>query len=322
LIIRIANKQNNFSIDPLLEAQKLLRSTHYYQHQFAVVSSMQERQSDAEFLYTLKLCYESGLDRTASYVEQLQKKIFESIPSGESLQRLGTWIYLSGQYYAMHDIPREAIKFNDYARLKIMNCLTNNFLQLVPKSDAQVYSFGLFLGRNIQFVPRDLSNPFLPKHIYEYMKSQRYFEIGLGQGVGDSFSSLEIDVQDQILRRVHIDFEFTRGFAERLGHDFPSLSEEDQREILKKLKSGMAFRRWFGEGLGRVFRYLTAERQKEIFELLKKKVHFADGVGIGLGYTILYIDKESQRQIFDKAEKNSELTRGLGYGIAHNYPKN
>ena len=118
-----------------------------------------------------------------------------------------------------------------------MECLTNNFLQLVPKSDAQVYSFGLFLGRNMQFVPRDLSNPFLPKHIYEYMKSQRYFEIGLGHGVGDSFSSLEIDVQDQILKRVEVDIEFTRGFAEKLGHNFPSLAEEDQQESFAQVGS-------------------------------------------------------------------------------------
>src|SRR5919197_5114779 len=94
---------------------------------------MQERQSDAEFLYTLKLCYESGLNRTTSYVEQLQKKIFGSAPSLESFRKLGNWIYLSGQYYAMHDISREAIKFNDYDQLKIMNYLTNDFLHVLPK---------------------------------------------------------------------------------------------------------------------------------------------------------------------------------------------
>jgi hypothetical protein len=59
-------RQNDLSIDPLSEAEKLLRSTHYYEHQFALISSMQERQPDAEFLCTLKLCYESGLN-TISY---------------------------------------------------------------------------------------------------------------------------------------------------------------------------------------------------------------------------------------------------------------
>lgn len=96
-------------IDPLLEAENLLRSTHYYEHQFGLISSMQERQSDAQFLYTVKLCYESGLNRTTGYVHELQKKIFDSITATEPLQKLSTWIYLAGQYYAMHDISREAM---------------------------------------------------------------------------------------------------------------------------------------------------------------------------------------------------------------------
>src|SRR5207244_3671224 len=93
-------QNNNLSIDTLLEAEKMLRSTHYYEHQFALISSIQERQSDTEFLYTVKLCYESGLDRTANYVDELQKKIFDSISYREPLRKLGTWVYLSGQYYA------------------------------------------------------------------------------------------------------------------------------------------------------------------------------------------------------------------------------
>ena len=74
-------------VDPLAEAEKLLRSTHYYEHQFVLISSIQERRPDAEFLYTLKLCYESGLNRTISYVEQLQKKIFGGAPSIEPIRR-------------------------------------------------------------------------------------------------------------------------------------------------------------------------------------------------------------------------------------------
>jgi hypothetical protein len=53
--------QNDLSIDPLSEAEKLLRSTHYYEHQFTLINSIGEREPDAEFLYTIKLCYESGL---------------------------------------------------------------------------------------------------------------------------------------------------------------------------------------------------------------------------------------------------------------------
>ncbi|HEY6535013.1 MAG TPA: hypothetical protein VIY08_04305, partial [Candidatus Nitrosocosmicus sp.] len=117
---------------------------------------------------------------------QLQKEIFYSIPASEPLQKLSIWIYLSGQYYAMHDISREAIKFKDYARLKIMKYLTNNFLQVVPKSDSQIYSFGIFFGKNIEYILRDDHRAFLPDHIYGFMKSNRYFETGIGQGSGEN----------------------------------------------------------------------------------------------------------------------------------------
>jgi hypothetical protein len=39
--------QNDLSIDALSEAEKLLRSTYYYEHQFGLISDISERQSDA-----------------------------------------------------------------------------------------------------------------------------------------------------------------------------------------------------------------------------------------------------------------------------------
>ncbi len=76
-------RQTRLPIDPLMEDEKLLLSKDYYEHQFALLSSMEERQHDAEFLCTLKLCYESGLNRTTSFVEQLQRKIFDNVPRRE-----------------------------------------------------------------------------------------------------------------------------------------------------------------------------------------------------------------------------------------------
>jgi hypothetical protein len=92
-----------------------------------------------------------------------------------------------------------------------MNYLTNNFLQVVPKSDSQVYSFGIFLGKNIEYISRDDSHIFLPDNIYSYMKSNRYFEIGIGQGSGESILSLNEELKDKILRQAEIDIEFARG---------------------------------------------------------------------------------------------------------------
>jgi hypothetical protein len=234
-------RQTSLSIDPLLEAEKLLRSKHYYEHQFALISNKLERQYDAEFLYTLKLCYESGLNKTTSYVLQLQKEIFYSNPASEPLQKLSIWIYLSGQYYAMHDISRESIKFKDYARLKIMKYLTNNFLQVVPKSDSQIYSFGIFFGKNIEYILRDDPRAFLPDHIYGFMKSNRYFEIGIGQGSGESILSLNEGLKEEICRRAEIDIEFARGLADSLGRSFPLLDESSQEQMLNMIDKSDPF---------------------------------------------------------------------------------
>jgi class 3 adenylate cyclase len=308
-------RQNTRPIDPLAEAEKLLRSNHYYEHQFALISNILQRQSDAEFLYTLKLCYESGLNRTTSYVLQLQKKVYDSIPSSEPLQKLSTWIYLSGQYYAMHDISREAIKFKDYARVKIMNYLTNDFIQVVPKSDSQIYLFGIFFGRNIEYIARDDPRTFLPDNIYRFMKSKRYFEIGIGEGSGEAILSLNEDLKEEICRRAETDIEFARGLAESVGRRFPLLDESSQEQILDMINSGDPFARFFGESLGAFLDQLSMESQNRIFELLEKDVAFTYGIGCGLGYKFTSLERNFQTKIVKKAERNSDLTRGLGVGF-------
>ena len=109
----------------------MLVSSEYYEHQFRYISNIKERSSDAEFLYTLRLCYEIAHARTVKSVEELQKGIFNSMPPIEASRKLATWTHLSGQYYAMHDVARHSIKFNDHVRIQIMQYLTNNFLKIV-----------------------------------------------------------------------------------------------------------------------------------------------------------------------------------------------
>jgi hypothetical protein len=124
-------QQPKMIINAVQEAEKLLRRTEYYEHQFGFIANSKERQSEAEFLYTLKLCYELGLNRTASTIEQLQSGIFNSSYFASSNKdpsvSLGSWLYLSGIYYSMHDVPKESISFPDYVKLKIMGYLVANF---------------------------------------------------------------------------------------------------------------------------------------------------------------------------------------------------
>ncbi|HEU4984333.1 MAG TPA: hypothetical protein VFT58_01725, partial [Nitrososphaera sp.] len=154
------------SINAVAEAEKLLRAGDYYESQFDFVTHAKERREDAEFLYTLKLCYEAGLGRTFGLIEKLQKGIFGSLPPRDPLRRLSTWVYLSGQDYAMHDARKDAIKFSDHVMLQIINYLIDNFQDVLPTENNQIYSFGMFLGKHVQFVPRDASQPFLPASVY------------------------------------------------------------------------------------------------------------------------------------------------------------
>jgi hypothetical protein len=152
------------SLDAILEAGKLMRRTEYYNHQFSLIGSLKDRQSDIEFLYILKLCYELSLNRSSALICQLQKEIFDSTPPKEPSRKLSTWIYLSGQYYAMHDAPGEAIQFSKDIKLKIISYLVQNFIKIIPSEDNRIYSFGIFFGRNIDFIA---SNPLLyqgPNH--------------------------------------------------------------------------------------------------------------------------------------------------------------
>jgi class 3 adenylate cyclase len=346
------------ALNAISTAEKLLLSTDYYEHQFAAISSSEERLGDAEFLYTLKLCYELELKRTIDVIRVLQKEIFGSVSPKDPLQKLTTWLYLSGQYYSMHDLCKDAIKFNDDVKLKIITHLTDDFMNILPTDeDSSAYSFGTFYGKNFEFVPHnDASNPFLPAHVYRYMKGKRYFEKGLAHGIGEIFPILDGELQEQILRRIEIDEEFAESFGESIGDNFASLDEMQQKQILFECKTKSApFANGLGEGLGHNLKTMSPELEKKILELsstdamftqgigkglgrnfknlsneFQKKVlawaegefyaSFREGLGIGIGRSFAYLDKQLQQEILKWAETNREFGQGLGYGLGYDFP--
>ncbi len=312
-------------INAIEVAEKLLRRTEYYEHQFGFITNSKERQSEADFLYTLKLCYELGLSRTASTIEQLQNGIFNSSYFASSNKdpsvSLGSWLYLSGIYYSMHDVPKESIIFPDYVKLKIMGYLAANFVKVTSSAkDSQVNSIGLFFGRNIEFIQLGMEeHQSLPVQIVDYMKNKRYFETALGQGIGEIFLSLDSELQQAIMKTVETSLEFARGMVNGLGQSFPTLEKKRQQEILDTIKMGYALARFFGESVGQNFKFLPKELQDNIFEISEVNPQFADGFGMGLGYIYGTLDHSLQQKILERAEKNSELTRGLGYGLANGF---
>jgi hypothetical protein len=73
------------------------------------------------------------------------------------------------------------------------------------------------------------------------MKSNRYFEIGLGLGSGESILTLNEDIKEEICRRAGIDIEFARGLADSLGRSFPLLDESSQEQMLNMIDKSDPF---------------------------------------------------------------------------------
>ncbi|HEU4444427.1 MAG TPA: adenylate/guanylate cyclase domain-containing protein [Nitrososphaeraceae archaeon] len=307
------------SVDAVLEAKMLPPRTEYYEHQFELIQDQEDRQSDAEFLYTLKLCYELGLGRAINVVESFQKGIFNSSSPKYASRKLGTWIYLSDQQYSMHDAPREAIKLPDYVKIKATNYLINNFFDIIPREGHQLYSIGIFLGRHLNLVSVDSSDTILPENIYNFMKGNRYLEEGLGQGAGESFSLSEDDLQQKILSRIDIDVEFARALGDSLANSFSSLNKRLQTDILGRLKKNVPFSRGFGESLGRNFITLTKELQEQVFAMLslQENFQFARGLGMGLGRKLLYLPEELQKEVFLNTDLNLQFATGVGFGLGN-----
>jgi hypothetical protein len=309
------------SLDPLLIAKQLFGRTSYYTHQFMQLSSLKERKSDLDFIYTLRLCYELRLDRDLKVIEHLQNGIFGSHCPEEPLRNLNTWIYVSGRYYSMHDAPRESVRFTDSIKIKIVNYLANNFLEVIPDNDSQIYQFGIFMGNNFNLIPRADSEPFLPDILYTYMKRKRHFEISLGQGAGEVFSSLDELLQQELLDRIRIDGEFARGLGNGLGTAFQSLDLGLQGAILLHCGESLPFARGLGESLGRSFYNLNQDIQETIFGILsdKKYSQFARGLGTGLGRSFLSLTRETQHKIFTLIQHHLQFAVGVGFGLGNTY---
>ncbi|HYV51750.1 MAG TPA: hypothetical protein VE971_00515, partial [Candidatus Eisenbacteria bacterium] len=333
-----------YKLNAVAIAEKLPACTQYYSQQFELLNSSVNRQSDVQFLVALKLCYEIGLERSIDLVRKIHKGIFgDAIMFYEPTKLLDTWIYTSGQYYAMHDSCREAIRLTDTTRSKTVAYLCNSLADLLSGdsnientkmksavegseykqrlvSDQSLHSLGLFLGRNVQYMPSGPSHPFLPDRVYAYIRQNLQLENAVGQGIGDSFESLDENLQKIIMNRIESEIVLASGMAESLGHLYAMFDKNRRSQLMTKIYSGGLFARYFGQSLGRLFKYITPHLQEEIFGHMETNPQFADGIGTGLGYIFRSLDTIFQRDILQKAQTNGEMSRGLGLGFALRFP--
>ena len=299
----------------LLVAQEWLPVYDYFERQFEVMKNIRGREQDVDFLYILRFCYEAGFSRTQTSIARLQNAIFGSSAPVEPTQKMGTWVYLSGQNYAMHDSAKNAVKLTDYSRMKIISYLTDHFSEIIPKGSGELHSLGLFLGKNIQFIPNDTGRGIVPEQIYGFMKKNAVFERAFGRGVGENFELLDEVLQMLILEHVDAHIEFGVGLADSLGERFMEIDDNNRKRILKKTYHGMLFARYFGQSVGRLYGRLSNELQSIVVSHSEKNPQFADGLGMGLGYIYATLEPALQNEIMRKAEKSFEISRGLGFGF-------
>ena len=295
-------------------ASSWLPAYDYFERQFEVIKGLPWRGAEVEFLFVLRFCYEVGLDRTQVSLASLQKGIFGSEAPAEPTRQLGTWLYLSGQNYAMHDSAKNAIKLTDFARMKIASYLSENFAQLVHGGDGELYSLGLFVGRNLEFVGGEKGRT-IPEQIYSFMKTSAVFERAVGRGVGDVFERLDDSLQANVLELVDTEIEFGGGLAESLGERFIELDESNRARIMDQTHRGMLFARYFGQSVGRLYSRLPSELRSLVMSHADRNPQFGDGLGMGLGYVYATLDTSLQGDVLTKTRTSYEIARGVGFGF-------
>lgn len=302
---QIVNSLNNKNIPELYgikKAKEFNSSSHYYKNQFEILNRRihnLEIYSKIYFLFTLKLCYELGLDRTRRFMMQLQRDIFDVAPPPNPLIDLSIWIeFSSGKYYSMSNVAKNSIEYPLDRLPDIINYLTDGFNEFVTYGGSTIYLLGVFFGKNINILFNDEDEGFLPSHIYNYMKNQAIFASGIGDGIGESFLSIENeDLQNKLL---HI-----------------AVMEEDED------KNFSSFPVRFGIQLGiKIFnkRYdIQQETINKILELTENDTSFTKGVAFGLGVNFQNMDKDIQIYILNKINEKDGLNLYIGFANGIRY---
>lgn len=293
----------------------------YYEHQFSILSNLEERRDEVDFLYSLKLCYDIGFTRTEDTVSYLQEAIFKSHSPREPSKKLSSWVFLSGPYYSLHDAVRDAIKFPIDVKLRISGWLTKNIKDVLKYSDHHSsYLIGIFVGSNIEYVTKSIDDV-LAGSAGSTPEITRYFQKGMGEGIATSFVLLDGVLQERILKTADskADPEFAISFGENVGRIYNSLDEDIQQDILKYCKTRSYFSHGVGSGIGRIFFELDEEKRKLVLEILNKNILFSEGFGIGVGSDFSRLHEEVQKEILSIAKSDSEFARGLGDGLGNSF---
>ncbi|MEO9320315.1 MAG: hypothetical protein ABI361_06555 [Nitrososphaera sp.] len=317
LVGQIAAGKARVGTGAIVQAKELASRRAYFVAQFQTLSRIPSRRHDAEFLLTLKLCYDLRLERNFNTVSRLQKAIFGSEPAPSPARRLTTWVYLAGDYYSMHALALESCKFDAETTLEIAMYLSREFPGLVSTRAAS-FSIARFMGRNIASIlnaPRT-SEIKLPDAITAQIKSNIDFALGLGKGIGEAFIELEQPLQKSVLQASGLSGEFSFGLGSGLAEVLRSADTDVYGSIISEARRNIHLASGLGDGLGTGFSTLKAKQKASLFGLAEENVQFAYGLGVGLGRGCYQLRKSERTELFNRGDRNSEFARGLGAGVS------
>lgn len=303
---------------PATLALKSQNHLEYYRRQFTILKEKPGCRDEAEFLYTVKICYELGLDRKLTSLIELQKMIFGSSANKRILQRLSPWFYMLGDQVSLHDIVRQSISLDEEAVMKTISFISSYKEKLNEINDQSVYLLGSFVGRNCSIAPKKDFFKLLPEMDMEKdIRSRRFYQIGLGHGIGRTIMHLTPNERNRIFRAARTNNQFERNLGEGMGWEMMKMPASVHKIMFRYAKKSLIFSRGFGLGVGMTLPHLSSRIKKEMFLQAEANVQFADGLGIGVGAIIEFLPDDIHTWLFWMAESNAEFARGLGTGIGH-----
>jgi len=313
--------------DALALAKSLFRRSSYYEHQFAALKSMKKRKKDLEFLYTLKLCYELGVDRKLESIVRLQRRIFGTKPNPKVLSEFQLGLYRNGDQISIHDMAKDSILVEEKITRKMISFIADNYHWCVPCKDNNAYLLGTFVGRNSSLARKSDLIDLLPDRKMKDLRGNRFYQIGLGHGIGRIIDGLDAPMRKCIFESARTNNQFSKNLGEGIGWEMADDNNNNNnnhsnaiyRIIFNYAKGNLIFSRGLGVGAGMTLPRLSSKVKKDVFVQAERNAQFADGLGIGAGSIIEFMPPEEHLWLFRTAEYNAEFARGLGTGLGHNF---
>lgn len=315
-LIDVIRSRDDTVIDPMEIAKNSLSDAEHYLNQFTSMSEMAERRIEIEFLFALKLSYELGLGRTPEQIAHLQEKLFQTNISTDSLRKLRMWFYRSGKYFAMHDLARNAIRFTEEMKLKVVSIISEKFVEIIPQENRNTNAVGIFFGKNLDLIQGSGKQNLLSHTMTDYAENET-FAIGLARGVSEVFHSLSDNTIKEVFSYMCEDHSFNREFGLMIGKKYHTLPKKYGAELLRNIKLDDQYVKGLGNGIGIIISELDTKRRRKIWNIAEKNRDFSFGLGAGIGESLLVSSYEIINKSLKLAERNNRFANGFGSGISH-----